>query len=252
MDKIALLPIKGVLVSEKSPFAGLGITSSVEIVTLLREMQRKRGIKALVLEINSPGGSPFACKEVSDAIKSVNKPTVAWIREVGASGGYWVASTADSIVADSLSTVGSVGVISIRPDLSGLLRKLGIDMDVLASGVHKSLGLPFKALTPEEKQEDRQLRQEEIEAIQQNFLAEVRKNRRLTEEATNEISSGKTYLGSQAKNLGLIDELGRRENAFKIAAEKANITRYRIVDYTKKLEKPRRRLLARLLGLFWL
>lgn len=250
MDKIALLPIKGVLISEKSRFGGLGITSSVDIIPLLREIGRKKRIKALILEINSPGGSPFACKEVADAIKSVGKPTVAWVRELAASGGYWIASATDSIVADSLSTLGSVGVTSIRPDFSGLLGKLGIDMDVLASGVHKSFSLPFKPLSPEEKQQNRQVRQEEIEIIQQSFLAEVKESRHLTEEAIKDISSGKTYLGVQAKSLGLIDELGGREKASEIAAEKANITRYKIVDYTKKLEKRKRRLLARLIGLF--
>lgn len=106
MAKIAIVPIKGTVVSEKSPVPAMRAISSVEIVGLLAKIRRNRGIKALVLEINSPGGTPFSCQEIAQAIKSINKPTVAWIREVAASGGYWIASAADSIVAGSLSVVG--------------------------------------------------------------------------------------------------------------------------------------------------
>lgn len=250
MAKIALVPIKGVVVSEKSALPTMRRTSSVQIVQLLGEIKRNKGIKALVLEINSPGGTPFPCGEIAEAIKSVNRPSVAWIREVAASGGYWIASAADSIVAGSLSLVGSVGVASIRPDFSELMKKIGIDVDAVASGIHKLFGLPFKPLTPEEKEEDRQRREEEIGTIQESFLGEIKGKRRLTEEVIKEISSGKTYLGQEAKNLGLVDELGGREKALEIAAQKANITRYKVVDYTRKLERPRKGLLARLLGGF--
>jgi protease IV len=247
MAKIAIVPIKGTVVSEKSSLPTMRTTASVGIVQLLEEIKRNRGIKALVLEINSPGGTPFSCEEIAQSIKSLDKPTVAWIREVGASGGYWIASVTDAIVASSLSIVGSVGVISIRPDVSELLEKLGIDIDAVASGVHKLLGLPFKPLTPEEKQEDRQRREEEIRIIQQSFIEKIQEKRKLKEEVIKEISSGKTYLGQEAKNLGLIDELGGKEKALEIAARKANITRYKVVDYSKKLERPRRGLLTRLL-----
>lgn len=250
MAKIALVPIKGVVVSEKSPLPAMRTVSSVEIVRLIGEIRRNKGIKALVFEINSPGGTPFPCGEIAEAIKSVNKPTVAWVREVAASGGYWIASATDSIVAGSLSLVGSVGVTSIRPDFSELLKKIGIDIDAVASGIHKLFGLPFTPLTPEEKQEDRQRREQEIRTIQQSFLGEIKGKRQLTDEVTNEISSGKTYLGQEAKNLGLVDELGGKEKALEIAAKKANITRYKVIDYTKKLQRPKRWPLARLLGEF--
>lgn len=248
MDKIAILPIKGMLVSEKFSIPAMRTTSSVEIVRFLEEIKRNKAIKALVLEINSRGGSPFASKEIAEAIKSVDKPTVAWIREMAASGGYWVASAAASIVAGSLSIVGSVGVASIRPDFSELLRKIGVDVDAVASGIHKLFGLPFRPLTSEEKQEDRQRREEEIKTIQQAFVEEIKGNRQLTEEAIEEISSGKTYLGQEAKNLGLIDEVGGREKALEIVARKANITKFKVVDYSTKLERPKKWPLARLLS----
>jgi len=250
VDKIALVPIKGAVVSERSPLPAMRTVSSPEIVRLLGKIKSNRGIKALVLEINCPGGTPFPCEEIAEAIKSLDKPTVAWIREMATSGGYWIASAVDSIVAGSLSTVGSVGVASIRPDFSELLKKVGIDMDTVASGIHKLLGLPFKSLTAEEKEADRQRREEEIKTIQQSFLQQIKGKRQLTPETIEEISSGKTYLGQEAERLGLIDELGGREKAFEIAARKANITSYKVVDYTKKLERPRMGFLTRLLGQF--
>lgn len=253
MERIALLPIKGPIVSEE-PFSlafGMGMVSSRQIVRLLEKIKRSKRIKALVLEINCPGGNPLPCKEIAEAIKSLGKPAVAWVREVAASGGYWIASATDVIVADSLSTLGSIGVASIRPDFSEFLKKLGIDMDTVASGIHKLFGFPFTPLSSEQKKEDRERREEEIKVIQQIFLDGIKEKRSLKEEAIKEISSGKTFLGQEAKNLGLIDELGGKDKALEIAAKRANISNFKVVDYSKKLEKPRRRLrLFRLLGGF--
>jgi len=204
------------------------------------------------LEINSPGGTPLPSKEIAEAIKSIGKPTVAWIRETATSGAYWIAAATDAIVADSLSTLGSIGVASIRPDFSEFLKKIGIDVDTVASGIHKLLGLPFKPLSSEEKEEDRKRREEEIKIIQQIFLEGIKEKRSLREDVIEEISSGKTYLGQEAKDLGLIDELGGKEKALEVAAKKANLIRFKVVDYSEILEKPRRRLrrLFRLLGAF--
>jgi protease-4 len=246
--KIALVPIKGMIVSERSPLPTVRTISSVEIVKILVEIRRNKGIKAVVLEINSPGGTPFPCGEIAEAIKAVRKPTVAWVREAAASGGYWIASATDAIVASSLSLVGSIGVMSIRPDFSELLKKVGVDVDAVASGIHKLFGIPFTTLTPEEKQEDRQRREEEIKAIQGSFIEEIKGKRHLSEDVIREISSGKTYLGQEAQNLGLVDEIGGRDKAFEVAARRANISKYRVVDYTRKLERPRRWSLARLMG----
>jgi protease-4 len=252
MNKIALLPVKGPVVSEELPLSAftVRIVSVRETIRLLEKIKKSKRIKAVVLEINSPGGSPLPCKEIAEAIKSVGRPTVAWVREVAASGGYWIASATDVIVADSLSTVGSVGVASIRPDFSEFLKKLGVDMDTVASGIHKLFGLPFRPLSSQEKQEDRKRREQEISIIQQIFLNGIKEKRQLKAEAVQDISSGKTYLGQEAKDLGLIDELGGRQKALEIAAKRANITSYKVVDYSKKLERPRRSLgrLFRLLG----
>ena len=241
MDRIALVPIKGMIFFEEvSTFFPTKIASSVEIVRLLKKVKKNKKVKALVLEINSPGGPPFPCKEIAEAVKEVGKPTVAWVRETAASGGYWIASAAHVIVADTLSTIGSVGVASLRPDFSELMKKIGIDVNVITSGIQKRFGFPFIAPTEEE----RQTTEEEIRIIQQMFLKEIKGNRNLSDEVIEQVSSGRTYFGEEAKNVGLVDELGGREKAFEAAAKRAGLKAYRVLDYAQKLKK--RSLLSRL------
>ena len=241
MDKIALITIKGTIFSEEvSSYFPTKMTSSVEIVRLLNDVRKNKKVKALVIEISSPGGHPFPCKEIAEAVKEIGKPTVAWVRETAASGGYWIASAASVIVADVLSTIGSVGVASLRPDFSELLKKIGVDVNVITSGIQKRFGFPFIAQTEEE----RQTTEEEIKIIQQMFLKEIQGNRSLSDEVIEQVSSGRTYFGEEAKKVGLVDELGGKEKAFEIAANRASLKTYRILDYTQKLKK--RGLLSRL------
>lgn len=238
--KIAIIPIKGMVISEEaptSPFPLLAMTkaiSSAEIIPLIENVKKNRRIKGLILEINSPGGRPFPCKEIAECIKSLGKPTVAWIKEYATSGGYWIASSCDSIVADRLSTLGSIGVASIRPDFSELMKKFGIDVETMTSGIYKTFGMPYKKSTPEEKE----LLKEELDTIYKNFIEEVTKNRKLSEEAVKEISTGKIYLGEEAKKLGLIDFLGGKNKAIELIMKKTGIEVYKSVDYAKKMKRP--------------
>ncbi len=238
--KIAIIPIKGMIISEEapsSPFPLLAlarIVSSAEVIPLIESVKKNRRIKGLILEINSPGGRPFPCKEIAESIRSLGKPTVAWVREYATSGGYWIASSCDHIVADRLSSVGSIGVASIRPDFSELMKKFGIDVETMASGIYKTLGIPYKKSTPEEKE----LLKEELDTIYRNFMEEVTKNRKLSEEAINEISTGKMYLGEEAKKVGLIDFLGGKDKAIELIMKDAGIEAYKIVNYAKKMKRP--------------
>ncbi|MFQ6066819.1 MAG: signal peptide peptidase SppA [bacterium] len=236
--KIAIIPIKGVITTEGAPILSLfpwrKVMSSTEIIEFLEEVKRKPDTKAVLLEINSPGGTPFPCKEIAEKIKEIDKPTVAWIREYATSGAYWIASACKKIVADRLSRVGSVGVVSIRPDFSELMRKFGIDVETMASGIFKTLGFPYRKIAPEE----RKVLKEELNTIHQYFLEEISTNRKLKKEAVKEISSGKIYFGSEAKELGLVDYLGSRKEAIELLSKIAKLKTYKIVDYNKKLRKP--------------
>ena len=108
-------------------------------------------IKGVIFKINSPGGSVVGSKEIGNAIKKLGKPSVAVIREVGASGAYWVASSADVIIADELSITGSIGVISSYLQFSKIMEEYGITYERLVGGEHKDMGVPYKQLSKEEQ-----------------------------------------------------------------------------------------------------
>jgi len=235
---IAIIPIKGMITSEESIF-GL-ISASTEVIRDVEEVEKKRKIKAVIFEINSPGGTPFASKEIASCIENTEKPAIAWVREHAASGAYWIASACDEIVADELSTVGSIGAMSIRPDIGELMKKFGIDVETLKTGIYKGLGLPYEKPTEEE----RELMKKELDEIQDSFLNAVAKNRKLDDAKVKELSTGKVYLGREGKEMGLIDHLGGKELAIRRAKERSGIKREKIIDYG---ERKRKGLLRRLM-----
>ena len=104
-----------------------------------KSREKREAIKEMVFEINSPGGTPFASKEIATCIENMDKPAIAWVREHAASGAYWIASACGEIVAYELSTVGDIGVMSIRPDIGELMKKFGIDVETLKTGIYSHL-----------------------------------------------------------------------------------------------------------------
>ncbi|HCJ66328.1 MAG TPA: signal peptide peptidase SppA, partial [Elusimicrobia bacterium] len=133
--KIAIIPIKGTIVSESGfifpiplPIK-IGGTVSTEVIEFLEEVEKNKKIKAVILEIDSPGGTPYPCKEIATKVKNFSKPVIAWVKESATSGAYWIASGCKKIIADQLSIIGSIGVTSLRPDFTELLKKFGIDID---------------------------------------------------------------------------------------------------------------------------
>ncbi len=239
--KVAIIPVKGTIVSESGYIfpiplpIRIGGTSSAEIADFLEEVEKNKKIKAVVLEIDSPGGTPYPCKEIAQTVRNFSKPVIAWVKESATSGAYWIASACRKIVADHLSLIGSIGVTSLRPDFSELLKKYGVDIETTASGIYKTLGLPFQKSTSEEKE----ILKQELDVVYQHFLTEVAKNRNLSEEVVKEISTGKIYLGEEAKKIGLIDVLGGKSEALKIAQTEANLKTYQTVDYNKRIGQPK-------------
>lgn len=224
----AVIPINGVILSQDGGIFD-DVASSKEIVKLIEKADKNPSIKAIVLDINSPGGTAVASDDIANAVKKTNKTTVALIGEVGASGAYWVASAADYIIANRMSITGSIGVISSYLEFAGLIEEYNVTYQRLVSGEYKDLGNPFKRLTLKE----RSLIQTKLDIIHDYFIEEVAENRNLSKEKVKEISTGIFYLGSEAKELGLVDELGGKDEAKTYLEKKLNIT-IEFVEYKRQ------------------
>jgi protease-4 len=228
---VAVIKVEGPIYTTAAPslFAP-EMAVSEEIVQEIKDAE-KRGMDAILLEINSPGGTVVASEEIVNAIKETNITTVAWIRELGASGGYWVASSADIVVADPMAITGSVGVLSSYLSFEGLMDQYGVKYERLTGGEYKDVGTPFKNLT----QEERALMQERIDLIHDYFIQDVAESRNLNENQIKEISTGTFYLGIQAKEIGLVDELGGKDKAEEVLKEILKVEKVNLIE---KREEP--------------
>ena len=227
---VALIPIDGVILGSKdSSFVFETVTSSPETVEFIEKAAKNPNIKAIILEINSPGGSAVASEEIADAVKKANKTTVAWIREGGASGAYWIASSAEHIVANRMSLTGSIGVIGSYLEFPGLLERYNVTYRRLVAGKYKDIGSPYKEMTPEEKD----ILQQALDAMRDYFVSEVAKNRKMSKKDVDRIATGVFYLGSQAKELGLVDELGGKDEVISYIEKKEGI-KTEVVEYKKE------------------
>ena len=241
--KIAILPIKGVIYAEE-PIPLL--SSIIRFPGMLSKMRKQiesasqeNEVKGIIFEIDSPGGAPYPSKELARMVKRIKKPTVAWIEENCLSGAYWIASSCDKIVCDELSRVGGIGVAGIRMDLSEFMKKFGIQFDASTTGRFKDLGMPFKSVS--ERREEKEIIDEELSTTNKIFVEDIIKNRNLpeNEEKIKEIKEGRYYLGTKAKDAGLVDFIGGREEAIEICKKAAGIDKdeVEIVDYGEVMEK---------------
>ncbi len=231
-DRIAVIPIVGVLTTSEadSTFLSESTASSAAIVNFIDQAEKDASVKGIILEINSPGGTVLAGKDVAEAVKKTKKPTVALIKDVGASGAYWVASAADKIVADDMSITGSVGVTSSYLEFSGLMEKYGVGYEEIKAGRYKEEGSPYRKLSSEERKD----LQEKINKIQTYFLNEVKKNRNLDDKTMEELKDAKVYLGIEAYDLKLVDYLGGKDLAINVTKDLAHIKEANLVEYEEK------------------
>ena len=213
---VAVIHLDGIImVGGSSDLFGSPISSSTQIIAFIEEADEDPNIKAILLEINSPGGSAVASKEIVDALQRTNKSTYSLIREIGTSGAYWSASATDKIVANDLSIVGSIGVTSSYIEFAGLLERYNITYQRLVSGKYKDTGTPYRPLEKEEKD----LLQDKINTIHDYFVASVAANRDLPLEKVEILATGEFFLGIEALENGLVDALGDKETVRKIIQE---------------------------------
>ncbi|MFQ5860567.1 MAG: signal peptide peptidase SppA, partial [Dehalococcoidia bacterium] len=184
---------------------------------LLRRLGRSRRIKAVVVDIDSPGGSASASEYLYTSLARITaiKPVVAFIRGSGTSGAYYLACAASRVVALPSSLVGSIGVISLRPVIQELLQRLGIGITVHKSGPFKDMGAFWRSPTPEEEAKLQAL----VDEFYQSFVQVVARARGMEEERVREYATGELFTGRRAQELGLVDELGDLERAIDLAAE---------------------------------
>jgi protease-4 len=229
-EAVAIVRVEGVILSGSppvSPFEGGGAYSD-QIVEHLEQAQEDASVKAILLRVNSPGGSVVASDEIYQKMLEVEKPIVVSMGELAASGGYYVSAPADVIMANPATLTGSIGVITEITNLEELMEKIGVEVVVIKSGIHKDEGSPFREMTEEEKA----IWQAIIDEAYGQFVAIVAEGRDLPEEEVREIADGRIYTGKQAIELGLVDELGNLPEAIDRAAELGGIEgEPRLVEY---------------------
>ncbi|MBI4589817.1 MAG: signal peptide peptidase SppA [Candidatus Rokubacteria bacterium] len=237
--KVLLLDLSGIISEE--PVWTLGAQPPhVSILARVREELKKaeedERVRALVVRINSPGGTATASdilyRELS-AFKARRKiPVVAAIMDVGASGGYYVALAADRIVAHPTTVTGSIGVVMLTLNAEGLLQKVGVAPVAIKSGAKKDMGSPFRGLTEEE----RAIFQGVIDSLYERFVSRIAKERRIPEATVRAFADGRIYTAQQAKALGLVDQLGYVEEAVDLAKRAANLSEARVIMYHRPRE----------------
>ena len=192
-------------------------------VPLLEAVRRSRRVKALVLDVDSPGGAAAASAELHAGIMRVaaEKPVIAYIRGTGASGAYYLSCAAHRIVAMPDALVGSIGVIALRPIVTELLQRIGVSTAVYKSGRLKDMFQPWRAPTPEEEEKVQAV----LDDVYGGFIGAVAQGRGLEEGRVRELATGEVFTGRQAQGLGLVDRLGDMEAALEAASEMGRVPR---------------------------
>jgi protease-4 len=219
---VAFLTVDGIILTQgsNSIFDDTAITSSKRLTKTLENIKNDDSIKGVIFEINSPGGSGVASDEIATAINNLDKPTVSYIREVGASGAYWVASSTDYIYANKFSTVGSIGVIASYLDFSGLLADYNVSYQRFVAGDHKDFGSPFRTPTAVEEAKYQKI----LDTLHTIFIEEVAKGRDMSIDDVTALADGSIYTGYESVDLGLIDAYGGENEAIAYMEAQINET----------------------------
>jgi protease-4 len=213
-ERIAVVEVSGALGSA---------VRTAEFVRIFRSLEENVRVRAVVVDIDSPGGSASASDYLHRALARVSarKPVVAFIRGMGASGAYLLSCAATRIVAIPSALVGSIGVVSIRPLLYEFMRRYGIGVSVTKSGRLKDMWYPFREPTEEEKQKEQAL----LDEFYERFVSTVAQARNLDPEKARTLATGEVFSAAQAKEASLVDELGDLERAIEIAMELGKVPR---------------------------
>jgi protease IV len=210
-DRVAILPVLGVIESDAAFLANL------------EAFRDDESVRGFVIEIRSPGGVAGTAQSMYAALARLrdedDRPVVAWIGEVGASGGYYVALGADSILALPSAVTGSIGVIMEFPNAEELLRKAGVGLEVVKRGDLKGLGSPTRDL----REDERQVLQQLVDDVYEQFVSAVSENRGMDRESVTALADGRVLSGQRAAELGLVDRTATLREAVDLAGEMAGL-----------------------------
>lgn len=221
-------------------FGGIDDTTSPEeginsekVITDLRKLREDETIKAVVLRVNSPGGSAYGSEQIWNEVVKMKeaKPVIVSMGDYAASGGYYISCAADYIVADPTTLTGSIGIFGMIPNFENLMTdKLGLHFDVVKTNSHADMGSLSRPFNASEKE----IMQNYINNGYKLFVKRCADGRGMSVEAIEKIAEGRVWTGEAAKELGLVDELGGLDKALEIAAQKANVEAYSVINYPGK------------------
>ncbi|MEQ1747042.1 MAG: signal peptide peptidase SppA [Saprospiraceae bacterium] len=230
-DKIAVVYAEGTIMDGDKGDPGDVLDG--KYVKYLRTIREDKTIKAVVLRINSPGGSVLASENILREVnlcKAAGKPIVVSMGDVAASGGYYIACQADSIFAEPNTITGSIGVFGMIPILQKTMKEnLGITLDTVRTGRYSAFGMPFIDFSPEEGR----MIQERVEWIYRDFLEKVAKGRKMSVEQVDAIAQGRVWAGKKAREIGLVDDMGGLDRALAAAAKLAGLEKYRTAEFPR-------------------
>lgn len=228
---IAVYYAYGEIDGSSSSSADEGINSE-KVIKDLRKLKDDEDVKAVVLRVNSPGGSAYGSEQIWHAVSQLKKekPVIVSMGDYAASGGYYISCNADTIVAEPTTLTGSIGIFGMMPDAQGLTEKIGVHFDVVKTNPYADFGTITRPMNDDEKG----LLQMHVNHGYKLFLTRCSDGRGIGMEELDKIAQGRVWTGSTAKELGLVDVLGGLDKALEIAIDKAGIDAYTIMSYPKK------------------
>src|ERR687897_3707489 len=234
-DKVVVVPIEGVIAPADDTLGGVVPTSTPEGLTdALRQAGSDPSVVAVVLEIDSPGGGVTASDEMHQSVldfeENTGEPVVVSMQDVTASGGYYISTAADRIVAHETTLTGSLGVIIPLPNFAEAADKYGIKQVIIKSGKYKDMGSSFREMTPKE----RDIFQSIVDDLYSEFVDVISEGRGIPEDRVREIADGRVYSGLQAKKLGLVDSFGGLDEASATAGRLAGARDTTVVRYVQE------------------
>ncbi|MCD8029598.1 MAG: signal peptide peptidase SppA [Bacteroides sp.] len=206
--------------------------ASEKVIRDLRKLQQDDNVKAVVMRVNSPGGSAYASEQIWHAVKELKseKPVIVSMGDYAASGGYYIACIADTIVAQANTLTGSIGIFGMIPNLKGLTDKIGLNFDVVKTNKYSDFGNLTRAFNAEEAG----IMQEYLNQGYDLFLRRCAEGRGVSTEEIHTVAQGRVWTGDKALELGLVDVLGGLDTALEIAIEKAGVEKYTVIPYPEK------------------